>query len=77
MSMNAVAKVLNEEQVPTPSGKGQWQHVQVARVYKRLEAAWWLLSETGLWLSGRETQYMNKEYSLPTHSVFLNYQSVL
>jgi DNA invertase Pin-like site-specific DNA recombinase len=39
MSMNALAKVLNEEQVPTPSGKGQWQHVQVARVYKRLEAA--------------------------------------
>ena len=38
MSMNAVAKVLNEEQVPTPSGKGHWQHVQVARVYKRLEA---------------------------------------
>ena len=34
--MNALAKVLNEEQVPTPSGKGQWQHVQVARVYKRL-----------------------------------------
>ena len=39
MSMNAVAKVLNEEQVPTPSGKGHWQHVQVAREYKKLEAA--------------------------------------
>ena len=28
------------------------------------------------WL-GRETQYMNKEHSLPTHSVLINYQSVL
>ena len=46
--MNALAKVLNEKQVPIPSGKGQWQHVQVARVYKRLEAACWVLSETGL-----------------------------
>ena len=46
--MQAVIKVLDEEQVPTPSGKGQWQHVQVARVYKRLEAACWVLSETGL-----------------------------
>ncbi len=37
--MNALAKVLNEKQVPTLSGKGQWQHVQVARVYKRLQPA--------------------------------------
>ena len=36
--MQAVTKVLNEKQVPTPSGKGQWQHVQVSRVYKTLEA---------------------------------------
>ena len=34
-----MAQKLNAEGVPTPSGKGQWQHVQVARVYKRL-AAW-------------------------------------
>ena len=37
--------------VPTPSGKGQWQHLQVAKVYRRLDAAWWVLSEFGLWLT--------------------------
>ena len=38
VSLKAIARKLNAENVPTPSGKGQWQHVQVARVYKRLAA---------------------------------------
>ena len=38
VSLKAMARKLNAENVPTPSGKGQWQHVQVARVYKRLAA---------------------------------------
>ena len=38
VSLKAMAQKLNEEGVPTPSGKGQWQHGQVARVYKRLAA---------------------------------------
>ena len=37
--MQAVIKVLNDEQGADPSGQGQWQHLQVARVYKRLDAA--------------------------------------
>jgi DNA invertase Pin-like site-specific DNA recombinase len=38
VSLKAMAQKLNHEGVPTPSGKGQWQHVQVARAYKRLAA---------------------------------------
>ena len=38
VSLKAMARKLNAENVPTPSGKGQWQHVQVTRVYKRLAA---------------------------------------
>ena len=38
VSLKTMAQKLNDEGVPTPSGKGQWQHVQVARVYKRLAA---------------------------------------
>ena len=38
VSLKAMAQKLNHEGVPTPSGKGQWQHVQVARVYKRIAA---------------------------------------
>ena len=38
VSLKAMAHKLNDEGVPTPSGKGQWQHGQVARVYKRLAA---------------------------------------
>ena len=39
VSFKEMARRLNSERVPTPSGKGQWRDVQVARVYKRLEAA--------------------------------------
>ena len=37
VSFKEMARRLNSERVPTPSGKGQWRDVQVARVYKRLE----------------------------------------
>jgi DNA invertase Pin-like site-specific DNA recombinase len=36
MSMTAMAKQLNAEKIPTPSGKGLWQAVTVSRVLKRL-----------------------------------------
>lgn len=38
VSMTALAKMLNAEGIPTPSGKGQWQAVTVSRVMKRLQA---------------------------------------
>jgi hypothetical protein len=36
--MVQLQKKFEAVQIPTPSGKGQWQHVQVARVYKRMAA---------------------------------------
>lgn len=39
MSMSAMARVLNDEGIPTPSGRGQWQAVTVSRVMKRLAVA--------------------------------------
>ena len=38
ISMTALAKKLNAEGIPTPSGKGQWQTVTVSRVMKRLQS---------------------------------------
>ena len=37
-SLKAIVQKLNDEGVLNPSGKGQWQHVQVARLYRRLAA---------------------------------------
>jgi DNA invertase Pin-like site-specific DNA recombinase len=36
ISMTKMAKKLNAEEIPTPSGKGLWQAVTVSRVLKRL-----------------------------------------
>ena len=36
-TMRAVANLLNEWEVPTPSGKGSWQATQVHRIMKRLK----------------------------------------
>lgn len=38
MSMTAMARKLNDEGIPTPSGRGQWQAVTVSRVLKRLNS---------------------------------------
>ena len=37
LSMSAMARHLNDEGIPTPSGKGQWQAVTVSRVMPRLQ----------------------------------------
>lgn len=39
LSLRALAAALNEQRVPTPSGRGQWQAVQVQRTLARLEGA--------------------------------------
>ena len=38
LSLHRVAKALNQEEIPTMSGKGQWNAKSVQRVYKRLAA---------------------------------------
>jgi recombinase len=35
-TLRAIAAALNERNIPTASGRGQWQPVQVARVLARL-----------------------------------------
>jgi ABC-type hemin transport system ATPase subunit len=37
-TLQGIAAALNERQIPTASGNGQWQAVQVARVLARLAA---------------------------------------
>lgn len=37
-TMKDMATMLNDEAVPTPSGRGSWQGVQVKRIYDRLAA---------------------------------------
>ena len=39
LSLHRVAKALNQEEIPTMSGKGQWNAKSVQRVYQRLAAA--------------------------------------
>ena len=36
MSLSAMARTLNEEGIPTPSGRGKWQAVTVSRVMQRI-----------------------------------------
>lgn len=36
MSWQAVARAFNAEGVPTPSGHGRWQALQVQRIHRRL-----------------------------------------
>jgi ABC-type hemin transport system ATPase subunit len=38
-SLRAIAAALNERGIPTASGTGEWQAVQVSRVLARLPAA--------------------------------------
>ena len=38
LSLHRVAKALNQEEIPTMSGKGQWNAKSVQRVYKRIAA---------------------------------------
>jgi DNA invertase Pin-like site-specific DNA recombinase len=38
LSLHRVAKALNQEEIPTMSGKGQWNAKSVQRVYQRLAA---------------------------------------
>jgi hypothetical protein len=35
-SLNDIAAALNERGIPTPSGRGHWHAMQVARLLKRL-----------------------------------------
>jgi hypothetical protein len=36
LSLAAMARALNDDGIPTPSGRGHWQAVTVSRVMKRL-----------------------------------------
>ena len=38
VTMKDMAELLNAEAVPTPSGRGHWQGVQVKRIYNRFAA---------------------------------------
>ena len=38
-SLNALSRLLNEERVPTPSGRGQWAAQMVKRILARLSSA--------------------------------------
>ena len=39
-SLRGLARALNEEGVPTPSGEGTWTAATVARLRQRLELPW-------------------------------------
>ena len=39
MALNALSRLLNEERVPTPSGRGQWAAQMVKRIRARLSLA--------------------------------------